>query len=125
MGESKPPINEGLSPVTHSGHLSYNKETKTRFDKTSVVLSSKNHNFSAEYELGFRDRNDDKPASANPYQAKLARERWQRGWNARDRYSDSDYKWVEPITDSKIVVWILAILFFGGAIIAGIVQGSH
>ena len=119
MQKSKQPEIEGLSPVTRSGQLSYDNETSTRFDKTSVVLSNRGHDFSAEYELGFRDRNDGKPAGANPYQAKLARERWQRGWNARDRYTDADYKWVEPITDSKIVIWVIAVLFFGGALVAG------
>ena len=116
---------EGLSDVTSSGHLSFDKETSTCFDKTSVVLRGRTHNFSAEYELGFRDRNEGKPVSENPYSNKLARDRWQRGWNARDKFSDAGYKWVEPVTDSKIVVWIIALLVFGGALVSGIVQGSH
>lgn len=116
---------ESLSQVTPSNYLSFDKETATRFDKTSVVLAGRQHNFSAEYELGFRDRNEGKPASANPYRTKLARERWQRGWNARDRYTDSGYKWVEPVTDSKIVLWVIVIFFFGGALAAGIIQGAR
>jgi hypothetical protein len=125
MKESYDNRNETLSRVTNSGHLSYDRETATRFYKTSVVLSGRTHNFSAEYELGFRDRNDGKSAIANPYRNKLARDRWQRGWNARDRYTDAGYKWVEPITDSKIVVWIIAVVFFGGWILVGILQGAN
>ena len=117
--------NETLSSVTNSGHLSYDRETATRFDKTSVVLSSRAHKFSAEYELGFRDRNDGKSAIANPFRNKLARERWQRGWSARDRYTDEGYKWVEPITDSKIFVWIIAVAFLGGSLLVGILQGAN
>ena len=125
MTEADNHHDDALSPVTSSGHLTYNRETRTRFDKTSVVLNGRNHNFSAEYELGFRDRNEGKSASSNPYKNKLARERWQRGWNARDRYTDAGYKWVEPVIDSKIVVWIIAIIFFGGALVAGILQANN
>jgi hypothetical protein len=32
---------------------------------------------------------------------------------------------VEPITDSKIVIWIIAIAFFGGSILVGILQGVN
>jgi hypothetical protein len=122
MKESDQRNGEPLSPVTHSGDLSFDRETPTRFDKTSVVLQGRNHNFSAEYELGFRDRNDGKAASENPYKNKLARDRWQRGWNARDKYSDASYKWVEPITDSKAVIWLIAIVVFGGSALMGLFQ---
>jgi hypothetical protein len=86
------------------------------------VLRSRGHNFSAEYELGFRDRNDGKPASANPYKNKLARDRWHRGWSARDRYTDAGYRWVEPITDSKALVWVILIAVLFGSFILGILQ---
>jgi hypothetical protein len=113
---------EGISPVTPSSHLSYSKETATRFDKTSVVLGQRAHNFSAEYELGFRDRNEENLITQNPYRTKLARDRWQRGWMARDRYSDADYKWIEPITDNKAVIWVIAAIFFIGFFLSGFSQ---
>jgi hypothetical protein len=109
-----------VSPVTHRSHLSFDKETHTRFDKTSAVLQTRNHNFSAEYELGFRDRNEGKTLEANPYSDRIARDRWQRGWIARDRYTDVGYKWVEPITDNKIVVWIVGIAVFVAMVVSGL-----
>ncbi|MFZ1337701.1 MAG: hypothetical protein WAS26_01450 [Paracoccaceae bacterium] len=125
MTDTESTREENLSSVTSNKNLSFDSETSTRFDKTSAVLNGRMHNFSAEYELGFRNRNEGKPSSSNPYSTKLARERWQRGWNARNKYTDAGYKWVEPVTDSKAVVWVIAVLIFGGALVAGLVQGSN
>lgn len=98
----------------------FDQETASRFDKTTVVLSGRNHSFSAEYERGFRDRNDGKPSTAIPYSSKPDRDKWLRGWNARNNYTDAQYKWVEPVTDSKAMVWILIVLFFGGSFLFGL-----
>ncbi|MBZ8118688.1 hypothetical protein KUD11_08500 [Roseovarius sp. LXJ103] len=122
MDEVDRPSKQPLSEVTSSRQLTHDTETETRFDKTSVVLSGRSHNFSAEYELGFRDRHAGKLSSENPYQDKLARARWRRGWNARDVYSDSEYKWIEPITDSKAVVLAVLAIFLVGSFLFGFVK---
>lgn len=115
----KKPKNPNLSPVTHRSQLAFDKETPTRFDKTSVVLSQRRHNFSAEWELGFRDRNDGKLITDNPFSDPQASERWVRGWNARNKYSDFNYWMIEPITDSKIVLYLIAAAFVCVAFISG------
>lgn len=112
-GRSKPlAAHESLSPVTGYGVYSYDEETSTHFDKVSIaMLNTSRHNFSAEYEAGYRARHAGQPVAANPYRSKKARDRWERGWLKRNRYGD-DHWLVEPITDNNAVIYVLAILFF-------------
>ncbi|RWD26793.1 MAG: hypothetical protein EOS34_32715 [Mesorhizobium sp.] len=96
--------------MTGYGVYSYDEETSTH--KVSIaMLNTSRHNFSAEYEASYRARHASQPVAANPYRSKKARDRWERGWLKRNRYGD-DHWLVEPITDNKAVIYVLAILFF-------------
>ena len=114
---------ETLSPVTGYNVFAYDQETSTRIDKVSVAMGmTSQHKFSAEYEAGYRARHAGHPITANPHSSKKGRDRWERGWQKRDRYTDSQHRWAEPVTDNKAVIYLIGFLLI---IVLPIILGVH